>query len=151
VSPSILIIDDDPDICEIVQVNLEGVGYNVTCAHDGASGLRTALDRTPDLIILDLLLPELDGWEVLDRLSQDSRTGGTPVIVLTCRADDQDVLRGLTTGAVEYVTKPFYPEDLVASVKILLGVLDTSMRDERRRQLIARRQRRIERAPAPLG
>jgi two-component system response regulator RpaA len=151
VSPSILIVDDDPDICEIVQVNLEGAGYEVTCAHDGASGLRVALELTPDLIILDLLLPELDGWEVLDRLSKDSRTEDVPVIVVTCRTDDQDVLRGLTTGAVEYVTKPFYPEDLVASVKILLDVLDTSMRAERRSRLIARRQRRIERARAPLG
>jgi DNA-binding response OmpR family regulator len=151
VSPSILIIDDDPDICEILKVNLEFAGYDVALAGDGASGLREAFNLKPDLIILDLLLPELDGWQVLSRLSEDDRTERTPVIVLTCKGDDQDVLRGLSSGAVEYLTKPFYPEDLVASVKILLGVMDTSMREQRRRQLIVRRQRRIERSPVSLG
>jgi DNA-binding response OmpR family regulator len=148
VSSLILMIDDDPDICEIVKVNLEGAGYNVSIATDGASGLNQAFALKPDLVILDVLMPELDGWQVLDRLAGDPRTSATPVIMLTCKGDDQDVLHGLNTGAVEYVTKPFYPENLVASIKILLGVLDPAMRDFRRRQLIARRQRQIDRAPA---
>ncbi len=143
----ILIIDDDPDICEIVKVNLEGAGYDVAVANDGESGLSQAFEIHPDLVILDVLMPGLDGWQVLDRLSTDNRTVRMPVILLTCKGDDQDVLHGLSIGAVEYVTKPFYPEDLVASVKIILGVLDSSMRDLRRRQLIARRQRQIERSP----
>jgi DNA-binding response OmpR family regulator len=148
VCPKILIIDDDPDICEIVKVNLEGVGYDVSVANDGAAGLSEAITSQPDLVILDVLMPELDGWQVLEKLTQEPRTASCPIIMLTCKGDDQDVIRGLSTGAVEYVTKPFYPENLVASVKILLTVLDSSMRDRRRRQFIARRERLIDRTPA---
>jgi DNA-binding response OmpR family regulator len=144
----ILVIDDDPDICEIVQVNLEGAGYEVFLASDGATGLEVAKEIKPDLIILDILMPILDGWQVLDRLVKDPRTADLPVVMLTCKGEDTDILRGLDGGAVEYVTKPFYPENLVASVKILLDVFDSTMRDHRRQQLIARRQRQIERAPA---
>lgn len=143
----ILVVDDDRDICEIVQVNLEGAGYQVAIATDGAAGLAAAREVQPDLIILDVLMPELDGWQVLEALERDPLTAGQPVIMLTCKGDDQDVLRGLSQGAVEYFTKPFYPENLVASVKILLDVFDASMRDHRRQQLIARRQRLMERTP----
>ncbi|MBX6770188.1 MAG: response regulator [Chloroflexi bacterium] len=142
---TILVVDDDPDICEIVRVNLEGAGYDVVVAADGAAGLAAAREILPDLIILDVLLPELDGWQVLEALERDPATAGRPVVMLTCKGDDQDVLRGLGLGAVEYLTKPFYPENLVASVRILLDVFDASMRDHRRQQLIARRRRLIER------
>ncbi len=145
---TILVIDDDPDICEIVKVNLEGEGYDVRVASDGAAGLALAFELQPSLIILDVLMPEVDGWQVLDRLIRDPRTADRPVIMLTCKGDDADVLRGLDRGAVEYITKPFFPENLVASVKILLDVFDPSMRDHRRQHLIARRQRLLERAPA---
>ncbi|HVC33281.1 MAG TPA: response regulator [Chloroflexota bacterium] len=144
---TILVVDDDSDICEIVQVNLEGAGYNVTIAADGAAGLAAARDLQPDLVVLDVLMPELDGWQVLEALEGDPLTAGRPVIMLTCKGDDQDILRGLGQGAVEYFTKPFYPENLVASVKILLDVFDAPMRDHRRQQLIARRQRLMERTP----
>jgi DNA-binding response OmpR family regulator len=146
---TVLVVDDDLDICEIVRVNLEGAGYTVLVAGDGAAGLAAAREYLPDLIILDVLMPDIDGWQVLDQLTQDPRTAGRPVLMLTCKGDDQDVLRGLDRGAVEYVTKPFYPENLVASVKILLDVFDAPMRDQRRQGLIARRQRQIERRPAP--
>ena len=142
---TVLVVDDDPDICEIVRVNLEGAGYDVVVAADGAAGLAAAREILPDLIILDVLLPELDGWQVLEALERDPATAGRPVVMLTCKGDDQDVLRGLGLGAVEYLTKPFYPENLVASVRILLDVFDASMRDHRRQQLIARRRRLIER------
>ncbi|HLG50122.1 MAG TPA: response regulator [Chloroflexota bacterium] len=142
---TVLVVDDDPDICEIVRVNLEGAGYDVVVAADGAAGLAAAREILPDLIILDVLLPELDGWQVLEELERDPTTAGRPVVMLTCKGDDQDVLRGLGLGAVEYLTKPFYPENLVASVRILLDVFDASMRDHRRQQLIARRRRLIER------
>jgi two-component system response regulator RpaA len=148
VPETILVIDDDPDICEIVKVNLEGAGYDVVIATDGATGLATALEIQPQLIVLDVLLPEMDGWQVLDRLMKDPRTAGPPVVMLTCKGDDQDVLRGLDRGAVEYVTKPFYPENLVASIKILLSVYDSSTRESRRRQLVAHRQRQLGHASA---
>lgn len=141
----ILIVDDEPDICEIVQVNLEGAGYVVSLAHDGTEGLVRARAERPDLIILDVLMPELSGWEVLRQIESDAQLAGTPVIMLTCRSDDADVLRGLEEGAVEYITKPFYPEDVVASAKLLLNIFDRTMRDERRRRLIAQRQRSSER------
>lgn len=145
---TILVIDDDPDICEIVQVNLEGAGYAVVTAADGASGLIQAREDPPSLIILDVLMPNLDGWHVLGELKKDPRIADRPVIMLTCKGDDQDALRGLGQGAVEYLTKPFYPENLVASVKILLHVFDPSMRDQHRQQLIARRRRKLDRTPA---
>jgi two-component system response regulator RpaA len=143
VAQSILVIDDDPDICEIVRINLEGAGYNVSVATDGVAGLTAVRTLLPDLIILDVLMPGLDGWQVLEAIETDPVTAGRPVIMLTCKGGDQDVLRGLGQGAVEYFTKPFFPENLVASVKILLEVFDASMRDQRRQHLIARRQRAI--------
>lgn len=145
---TILVIDDDPDICEIVKVNLEGAGYNVVVATDGATGVAKAIEIQPQLIVLDVLIPELDGWQVLERLTRDPRTAGQPVLMLTCKGDNQDILRGLDRGAVDYITKPFYPENLVASIKILLNVFDSSTRESRRQQLIARRQRQIDNAPA---
>jgi DNA-binding response OmpR family regulator len=144
----VLVVDDDPDICEIVRVNLEGAGYRVRVAPDGLVGLAAVREERPDLIVLDVLMPELDGWQVLDRLVRDPETAGLPVIMLTCKGDDQDILRGLDHGAVDYLTKPFYPENLVANVKILLDVFDQRTRDQRRQQLIARRQRLIDGAAA---
>lgn len=144
----ILVVDDDPDICEIVQVNLEGAGYEVIIAADGAAGLKDAQTRVPDLIILDVLMPEMDGWRVLEELVKDLRTADCPVIMLTCKGDDQDVLRGLNLGAVEYITKPFYPEGLVASVRLLLDRYDPAMREARRQQLIASRKGMSERVSA---
>ncbi len=146
----ILVVDDDPDIYEIVQTNLEGAGYTVVGASDGAEGLRKIRAENPDLVILDVLMPEMDGWEVLRRVEADPQLAGVPVIMLTCKSEDLDILRGLVEGAVEYVTKPFYPENLVASVTILLNVFDPTMREERRQQLIARRQRLLGLDPAAL-
>ncbi len=146
----ILVVDDDPDIFEIVETNLEGAGYEVVGASDGADGLRKVRAENPDLVVLDVLMPEMDGWEVLRQIEADSQTAGLPVIMLTCKSEDADILRGLEEGAVEYVTKPFYPENLVASVKILLNVFDHPMREERRQQLIARRQRLMGRDPASI-
>lgn len=146
----ILVVDDDPDIFVIVQTNLEGAGYEVVGASDGVEGIEKIRTQNPDLVILDVLMPEMDGWEVLSQIESDPRTAGLPVIMLTCKSEDTDILRGLEEGAVEYVTKPFYPENLVASVKILLNVFDHPMREERRQQLIARRQRLMGLDPASI-
>lgn len=146
----ILVVDDDPDIFEIVQVNLEGAGFEVIGASNGLEALRRIRRESADLVILDVLMPEMDGWEVLREIEVNPRTAGMPVIMLTCKSEDNDILRGLEEGAVEYVTKPFYPDNLVASVKILLNVFDQPMRDERRRQLIARRQRLMGLNPAAI-
>jgi len=148
----VLIVDDDPDIREIVQTNLEGAGYAVVGARDGAEGLRKVHEENPDLVILDVLMPEVDGWEVLRRIERDPRKAGLPVIMLTCVSEDAEVLRGLQEGALEYLTKPFHPENVVASVRILLDVFDEpALRQARRRQLIARRQRLMGLSPEPVA
>ena len=139
----ILVVDDEPDILEIVRANLEGGGYEVSGATSGADALRQLKLVRPDLVILDVVLPEVDGWEVLRRLRRDPLFASTPVVMLTCLAEDADILRGLAGGAVEYFTKPFEPEQLVASVDALLGVFDPAMREERRAWLLACQQRKV--------
>jgi DNA-binding response OmpR family regulator len=136
----ILVVDDETGILDIVSTNLEAAGYEVLTSADGAGGLELATRESPDLIILDIMMPKMDGWEVLRRLEKDPATAGLPVIMLTAKVDDIDVLEGLKRGAVEYITKPFFPENLIASVKINLSAYDAALRDERRSKLIERRK-----------
>ena len=128
----VLVVDDDADIVEIVRANLEGAGYQVTAAGNGVEGLRRLRREHPDLLILDVRMPEMDGWEVLRLTRRDRRTVGTPVVMLTALSSDADILQGLTDGAVEYLTKPFDLQLLVASVDSLLDVFDQALREERR-------------------
>jgi DNA-binding response OmpR family regulator len=137
----VLVVDDDSDIYQIVEANLVAAGFDVRGASNGIDGLRQIRDYAPDVVVLDVLMPEMDGWEVLRQIERDPATAGLPVVMLTCRSEDADILRGLEQGAVEYITKPFYPEDLVASITIILNVFDSTLRDERRRHLISRRRR----------
>jgi DNA-binding response OmpR family regulator len=145
----ILVVDDEPDILEIVRANLEGSGYEVYVATGGVEALRQMKQARPDLVMLDILLPEIDGWEVLRRIRRDPQSADTPIVMLTCLADDQYVLRGLEEGAVDYVTKPFEPECLIASVDALLGVFDPAMREERRAWLLACQRRKVAEAAPP--
>ncbi len=140
----ILVIDDETGILDIVATNLEAAGYEVLTFANGAGGLELATSESPELIILDIMMPEMDGWEVLRRLEKDPLTAGLPVIMLTAKVDDVDVLEGLEHGAVEYITKPFFPENLIASVKIILGAYDAELRDEHRSKMIERRKRILE-------
>ena len=139
----ILVVDDEPGIVDIARANLEGYGYTVIAAHDGEEALEKVKTEKPDLVVLDILMPEMDGWDVLERIESDPELAGIPVIMLTARASDEDVLRGLETGAVEYMTKPFYPQDLVAAVKINLDVFDPQLRQQHRRLLAEKRRRLI--------
>lgn len=139
----ILVVDDEPGIVDIARANLEGYGYTVISAHDGEEALEKVKTEKPDLVVLDILMPEMDGWDVLERIESDAELAGIPVIMLTARASDEDVLRGLETGAVEYMTKPFYPQDLVAAVKINLEVFDPQLRQQHRRLLAEKRRRLI--------
>ncbi len=145
----ILVVDDEPDIQEIVRANLEGGGYKVYGAATGAEALRQLKLVRPDLVILDVVLPEIDGMEVLRRIRRDPQTARTPVVMLTCMAEDTDVLQALSGGAIEYLTKPFQPEYLVASVGALLDVFDPAMREERRAWLLACQQRKMAQAALP--
>lgn len=138
----ILVVDDEPGIVDIARANLEGLGYRVISAGNGLEALELIRQESPDLVILDILMPEVDGWDVLERVEADPEMAGIPIIMLTARVSDEDVLRGLESGAVEYMTKPFYPQELVAAVKINLHVFDPQLRQQNR-QLLADKRRRL--------
>jgi DNA-binding response OmpR family regulator len=118
--PKILVVDDEPDALELLEINLKGAGYDVVTAPDGEQALKKARDLLPKLIILDLMLPEVDGLEVCKILRRDQRTSGIPIIMLTAKAGEVDRVLGLELGADDYVTKPFSPRELVLRVKRLL-------------------------------
>src|SRR5271169_2551843 len=113
----ILVVDDEPDVLDLVTYNLTQAGFQTDTAVDGAEALRKARSTIPDLILLDLMLPELDGLEVCKLLRRDSKTSAIPIIMLTARASEMDRILGLELGAVDYVPKPFSPRELVLRVK----------------------------------
>ncbi|MFC1959725.1 response regulator transcription factor [Chloroflexota bacterium] len=114
---TILVVDDDPHIVELTTLYLEKESYRVISALDGAQALHKITQEAPDLMILDLMLPKVDGWEVCRRVRADS---DLPILMLTARDDDVDKIVGLELGADDYLTKPFNPRELVARVKAIL-------------------------------
>jgi DNA-binding response OmpR family regulator len=149
---TILIADDDAALRELLRTALEAAGYRVVEAADGVEALKLAAHERPDLLILDISMPRLDGWAVLRQLESQPATAGLPVIVLTAVAtDERDILRGLEEGAVQYLTKPFYPDDVVAEVRIILDVFTGPMRDQYRRELIDKRRRWMAGEERPAG
>ncbi|MBN1164494.1 MAG: response regulator transcription factor [Candidatus Krumholzibacteriota bacterium] len=116
----ILVVDDEEDILELVGYNLEREGFKVTRVDTGEDALRLARDKSPDLVLLDLMLPGIDGLEVCRIIKQDARTASLPVVMLTARGDEADVVVGLELGADDYITKPFSPKVLLARVKAVL-------------------------------
>lgn len=123
---TVLVIEDETDIAELVTFNLERAGLRVLKSDDGEAGLQLAYRERPDLIVLDLMLPTLNGIGVLKGLKRDARTLTTPVILLTARAQTEDRIQGLTMGADDYVTKPFSPKELVLRVQAVLKRLQRS-------------------------
>jgi len=115
---TILIVDDEPHIVELASLYLSNDGYSTLSAHDGIQALELIRKHHPDLVILDIMLPQLDGWEVCRRLRQDD--DNVPIIMLTARGEDVDRIVGLELGADDYVIKPFNPRELVARVKAVL-------------------------------
>jgi two-component system response regulator RpaA len=118
--PRILIIDDDPAISDLVSINLEMAGYDVQQAVDGIKGQALAGQLQPDLIMLDLMLPNVDGFTVCQRLRRDERTADIPVLMLTALGQIQDKIQGFDSGADDYLTKPFDVEEMLARVRALL-------------------------------
>jgi DNA-binding response OmpR family regulator len=118
----VLIADDDVDIVRFVALNLRLEGFDVVAAHDGQEALAKALDVRPDLIVLDTMMPGMDGYEVCSRLRHDRRGSPIPVIMLTAKSLAADRDQAFTAGADDWVTKPFDPADLVSKVKHRLGV-----------------------------
>jgi DNA-binding response OmpR family regulator len=117
----VLVVDDEKDLTDLITFNLQRNGYEVVCAYNGNDAIEVARRELPDLIVLDLMLPGIDGTEVTRRLKADSRTENIPLIMLTAKGEETDVVVGLTLGADDYVTKPF-------SMKILLARLATVLR-----------------------
>lgn len=137
----ILVVDDDPDIQLLCRVNLEFEGYVVSSASDGAEALELVAERPPDAIVLDVMMPGMSGWELLDRLKSDEATASIPVVMLTAKTLEQDQLRGLVGGASEYVTKPFSPLRLSQAVNDVLA--GGEQHDRERRERILAKLRRI--------
>jgi DNA-binding response OmpR family regulator len=119
--PLVLIADDDPDILSLVQLRLERSGYDVVSAGDGEQALERARAQTPDLALLDVMMPKLDGYEVTARLRQEEATRHLPVILLTARVQESDIARGIEAGADDYVKKPFSTHELRDRVQAVLG------------------------------
>jgi len=130
----VLVIDDEAPIRLLCRVNLEAEGMSVLEASDGPSGLETAASSQPDVILLDVMMPGLDGWGVAEALLESEETAEIPIIFLTARAEFRDRARGLDIGGVDYITKPFNPVELAPLVRGLLDRLERGERDELRRE-----------------
>jgi DNA-binding response OmpR family regulator len=133
----VLVVDDEAPIRLLCRVNLEAEGMEVLEAADGVSGFETARSERPDVVLLDVMMPGLDGWQVAERLIDDEVTKHIPLIFLTARAELRDRARGLELGGVDYITKPFNPVELAAVVTDMLERVGRGERDELRREKIA--------------
>jgi len=133
----VLVIDDEAPIRLLCRVNLEAEGMKVLEAADGPSGLDRARAERPDVILLDVMMPGLDGWRVAEHLLEDPRTNAIPIVFLTARAEFRDRAKGLDIGGVDYITKPFNPLELAPLVRNLLERLERGERDELRREKLA--------------
>ncbi len=116
----ILVVDDEEDILELIRYNLAADGYKVTCAATGEEALKAVRDRPPDLVILDLMLPGIDGLRVAKALKEDRKTRAVPIIMLTAKGEEADVVTGLEMGADDYITKPFSPRILLARIRAVI-------------------------------
>ena len=116
----ILVVEDEPDVAELIRYHLSRDGYDVTLTASGADALARAHDAPPELVLLDVMVPQLNGWEVCRRLKQDLHTRRVPIIMVTGRAEEGDKVLGFELGADDYVTKPFSPRELLARVRAVM-------------------------------
>jgi len=128
----ILVVDDDPDIRTLIRLTLESYGYQIREAGDGLAALEALEGKAPDGMILDVMMPKMDGYGVLRAMRQRELAPSTRVLVLTCKTEERDFVRGWELGADEYETKPFEPEELAARVQELLRTSEETL--DRRRQ-----------------
>jgi DNA-binding response OmpR family regulator len=141
----VLVIDDEAPIRLLCRVNLEAEGMEVLEAADGPSGLEKARAELPDVILLDVMMPGLDGWRVAEELLGDERTEQIPIVFLTARAELRDRARGIDLGGVDYVTKPFNPVDLAPLVRDLTARVERGERDNLRREKLTELRSMLER------
>jgi DNA-binding response OmpR family regulator len=136
--PRILVVDDDAPIRLLCRVNLEAEGMEVVEAEDGEDGLEKARSTHPDVVLLDVMLPQLDGWRVAEALLEDPATDKIPIVFLTARAELRDQARGLEIGGVDYITKPFNPLELAEVIRELLKRVERGEHDSLRIEKLAR-------------
>jgi len=153
---SVLVVDDERDILELVKYNLDKEGYQVTVVATGEDALAATRTKMPDIVILDLMLPGVDGLEVCRRLKADPKTRSIPIVMLTAKGDEADVVTGLELGASDYVTKPFSPRVLTARIKAVLRRGDEADGDDATLRVndltihVGRHQVIVDGAPAEL-
>ena len=134
---TVLVIDDEAPIRLLCRVNLEAEGMTVLEAPDGTKGLDVARSKTPDAVLLDVMMPGLDGWAVAEELLGDERTSAIPIVFLTARADLRDRARGLDAGGLDYITKPFNPIELASLVRSVVAAVESGERETLRSERIA--------------
>jgi DNA-binding response OmpR family regulator len=134
---TVLVVDDEAPIRLLCRVNLEAEGMEVLEAGDGPTGVELARSHTPDVILLDVMMPGPDGWAVAEQLLADERTGRIPIVFLTARADVRDRARGLDVGGLEYITKPFNPIELASLVRGVVAAVERGDRDVLRSEKLA--------------
>ncbi len=118
---TIMVVDDYPDLVEIVRITLESKGFNVRCAYSGTHLFAGLEELKPDLILLDIMMPKMDGFEVLTRLKGNPATASIPVIILTVKGEPEDLIKGYERGAEIYITKPFTSTEVLEAINLLLG------------------------------
>jgi DNA-binding response OmpR family regulator len=141
----VLVIDDEAPIRLLCRVNLEAEGMQVLEAADGPSGLEKARAETPDVVLLDVMMPGLDGWRVAEELLDDERTRRIPIVFLTARAELRDRARGIDLGGIDHVTKPFNPVELAPLVRNLLDRVERGEREQLRREKLVELRALLER------
>jgi len=117
---SVLVVEDEQDVADLLRYNLSKEGYDVVIVGNGADALKRARETKPELILLDIMVPQLNGWEVCRRLKQDAETRGIPIIMVTGRVEEGDKVLGFEMGADDYVTKPFSPRELIARIRAVV-------------------------------
>ncbi len=140
----VLIVDDEAPIRLLCRVNLEAEGMEVLEAGDGPSGLEAARTERPDVVLLDVMMPGLDGWRVAEMLLEDPETRSIPIVFLTARAELRDRARGLDLGGLDYVTKPFNPVELAPLIREVIARVEGGEREELRRAKLAELRTLIE-------
>lgn len=133
---TVLIVDDEPDVLLLCRVNLEFEGYDVHEAHNGEDALAKISSVKPDLIVLDVMMPGMDGWQVLESLKSNPQTEQIPIVMLTAKVQESDQIKGLSYGAIDYVTKPFNPLALTRTVREALESDGADASERRRQQML---------------
>lgn len=142
--PRVLVVDDEAPIRLLCRVNLEAEMMDVLEAADGPAALETARRELPDVVLLDVMMPGLDGWRVAEELLEDPSTSAIPIVFLTARAELRDQARGLDLGGLDYVTKPFNPVELAQTIREVISRVEGGERDELRRAKLAELRALIE-------